>query len=82
MVAIILIHGTKNKFFRQLFHDGGPYHIETNLWIFSAKQWTDFYMIGAAVMKALKISLVNMSKLDFLRSDWIDFQLSSNYFAI
>ena len=28
----------------QLFHDGGPYHIETSLLICHANQWTGFYM--------------------------------------
>ena len=32
----------------ELFHDEGPYHIETY-----ANQWTGFYMIGATVMKEL-----------------------------
>ena len=34
----------------ELFHDGGPYHIETSPLICSANQWTDFYMIGTSVM--------------------------------
>ena len=29
----------------QHFHDGGPYHIDTNLLVCSANQWTGFYMI-------------------------------------
>ena len=29
----------------QLFHDGGPYHIDTNPLVCSANQWTGFYMI-------------------------------------
>ena len=35
------------------FHDGGRYHIETNLLICGANQWTGFYMITASVMKGL-----------------------------
>ena len=34
-----------------LFHDGGPYHIETSPLIRNANQWTGFYMIGTSVMK-------------------------------
>ena len=37
-----------------LFHDGGPYQIETSPLICSASQWTGFYMIGSSVMKELK----------------------------
>ena len=36
-----------------LLHDGGPYHIETSLVIFSANQWTGFYITGSSVMKEL-----------------------------
>ena len=36
------------------FQDGGRYHIETSPFIFSANQWTGFYMISAFVMKGLK----------------------------
>ena len=35
------------------FHDEGSYHIETNLLICSANQWTGFYIIGISVMKEL-----------------------------
>ena len=38
----------------QLFHDGGRYHIETSPLIYSANQWTGFYMIMASVMKELR----------------------------
>ena len=34
-----------------LLHEGGPYHIETSLLIFSANQWTGFYIIGSSVIK-------------------------------
>ena len=37
-----------------LFYEGGPYHIETSLLIWSANQWTGFYVIGISVMKELK----------------------------
>ena len=34
-----------------LLHDRGSYHIETSLLIFSANQWTVFYITGSCVMK-------------------------------
>ena len=37
----------------QLFYDGGPYHTETILLIWSVSQWTGFYMIGTSVIKVL-----------------------------
>ena len=37
----------------ELFHDGGHYHIETSPSIWSANQWTGFYMITASAMKEL-----------------------------
>ena len=36
-----------------LFHDGGPYHIETSRLICRVNQWTVFYMIGTSFMKEL-----------------------------
>ena len=36
-----------------LFHDGGPYYIETSPLIHFANQWTGFHMIGTSVMKEL-----------------------------
>ena len=36
-----------------LFHDGGRYHIETSPLIYSANQWTGFYMISTSVMEEL-----------------------------
>ena len=36
-----------------LFHDGGPFHIETSPLIFSPNEWTGFYMIGTDIMKEL-----------------------------
>ena len=38
-----------------LFHDGGPYHIETSPLIYRANQWTSFYVIGASIMKELTL---------------------------
>ena len=50
----------------KLFHDGGPYHIETNPLICSAYQWTSFYMIGASVMnKLIRLILVTLSMCSF-----------------
>ena len=37
----------------KLFHDGGPYHIETSPLIYRANQWSGFYIIGNSVMKDL-----------------------------
>ena len=37
----------------QLFHDGGPYHIETSPLVCSANQCTGFCIIGTSVMKEL-----------------------------
>ena len=45
----ILIKDTVGKAY--LFHEGGPYHIETIPFICRANQWTGFYMIGTSVMK-------------------------------
>ena len=47
------IKKTESKYF-ELFHDKGPYHIETSPWICSASQWTGFYMVETSVMKELK----------------------------
>ena len=41
------------KFCLYLFHDGGPYHIETSSLTCTANQWTGFYMIGTSVMKVM-----------------------------
>ena len=35
-----------------LFH-GGPYHIGTSPLIYSANQWTGFYVIGGSAMKKI-----------------------------
>ena len=37
----------------QLFHDGGPYHIETSPLICRANQWTYFHKIESSIMKEL-----------------------------
>ena len=37
-----------------LFHHGGLYHIETNILICFASQWTGFYIKGTSVMKEFK----------------------------
>ena len=34
----------------QFFHDAGSYHIDTSPLIWSADQWTGFYMIGKSIM--------------------------------
>ena len=50
-------------FSRYLFHDGGPYHIETSPLICIANEWTGFYMIGTTIMK----ELTNFTKTFHLR---------------
>ena len=44
----------------ELFHGGGPYHIETNTLICRANQWTGFCMIGTFVMKELKYNSIHL----------------------
>ena len=48
----------------QLFHEGGPYHIDTSPLICRPSQWTGFYMIGSSAMKELtyhnKISMIGL----------------------
>ena len=48
---------------QKVFHDGDPYYIETTPLIFTANQWTDFYMIGTSVMKELKAKTTVRHKL-------------------
>ena len=55
----------------KFFHDGGPYHIETNPLICSANQWTGFYMIGTSVMKELKIRFCYVARTTGNTSDEI-----------
>ena len=43
-----------------LFHDGGPYHIETSRLICRANQWTSFYKIRTSVMKELNAKYVHV----------------------
>ena len=40
--------------FSELFHDGGPYHIETSPLICRANHWTGFYMRRTSIMKNWK----------------------------
>ena len=43
-----------------MFHDGGPYSIETSPLIYRANQWFGFYLIETSVMKELKELLVKV----------------------
>ena len=52
-----------------LFHEGGPYHIKTSPFIWSANQWTGFYMIAASVMKEVNISLFSLVNVNFFGKD-------------
>ena len=45
--------------FFQLFHDGGPYPMETSPLICYENQWTDFYMIGTSILKELKLRMLS-----------------------
>ena len=45
-----------------LFHDGGPYHIESSPLICYASQWTGFNMLGTSVMKELNLFLLEIVK--------------------
>ena len=45
----------------KLFHDGGPYHIETSPLICSANQWAGFYMLETSVMKELRVMSYNIT---------------------
>ena len=45
----------------QLFHEGGPYHIEASPLICSANQLTGFYVIEASVMKELCCFFIPLS---------------------
>ena len=49
----LIFHDGGPCYIGQLFHDVGPCYIETNPLIYSANQWTSFYMKGASVMKEL-----------------------------
>ena len=49
-----------------LFHDGGPYHIETGPLVCSAIQWTD-YTIGPPVMKELNMLLIINTDVELIR---------------
>ena len=39
-----------------LFHNGGPYHIETRTMIYMPNKWTGFYMIETFALEELKKS--------------------------
>ena len=52
-----LLKGISHWSPRALFHDGGPYHIETSPLICTVNQWTGFYMIGTSIIKKLKAML-------------------------
>ena len=41
----------KNEIY--IIHDGVPYHIGTILLIYSANEWTGFYIIGTSIMEEL-----------------------------
>ena len=58
-----------------LFHDGGPYHIETSILICSANKWTGFYMIGTPVVERVNFSDTLRSNLEAkYRKIFQDFQ--------
>ena len=48
----------KNEVICRLFHDGGPYHIETSPLICRANQWTGFCKIGISIIPELRVTLV------------------------
>ena len=39
----------------EVFHDEGPYHIETSPLTSSTNKWTDFYLITTSVMKEFEL---------------------------
>ena len=45
-----------------LFHDGGPYHVETSPLIRSANLWTGFFMIGTSVIKELSKDAIRINQ--------------------
>ena len=56
-----------------LFHDGGPYPVETSPLICKANHWNGFYMIGIFVMKEL------IAKLQCYGLDQISLKLLMEY---
>ena len=48
-----------------LFHDGGPYHVETSPLICYTNQWIGFYMMGTSFMKELKCFPYSVIASDF-----------------
>ena len=68
-----------------LFHDGGPYHIETSPLICSANQLTGLYVVGTSVMKELintfAFAILSIYPLFFVRVVLISaYQLTSYLF--
>ena len=55
LVSALLYHilETNSLLEHNFFHDGLTYHIETSPLIYSANQWTCFYVAGTCVMKEL-----------------------------
>ena len=47
---------------RKLFHDGGPYHIETNPWICSAKKEENYLRFG--LHRIIKETIIDDRGLD------------------
>ena len=59
-----------------LFHDGGPYHIETIPLICRANQWNGFYMIGTSVMKELMCWFPVVTRFScYIPASWVAKQL-------
>ena len=59
----------------KLYHDGGPYHIETSPLTCHANQSTGFYMIGTSVMKELIYVVLNMQPILIMVKHGIVYQL-------
>ena len=62
-------------YFFQLFHDGGPCHIETSPLISRTNQWTGFYLIGTFVLSSFWLFLsfigVGIKVILSKRYEWI-----------
>ena len=60
MLKVNYLSDSCPNFIYYLFHEGGPYHIETSLLICSGKQWTVSCMTGTSAMKQLNyLNLLN-----------------------